>query len=174
MSVFVFNLESLFGHYCRIFSHLYGLEAVSLRYGNVFGPRQDPNSIYAAVMPKFIPVLLEGTPPVIYGDGKQSRDFTYVENVLQANLLAMTAPGIFGQVYNVTCGLQTTVNNLFSSLQEISARKIPAQYKKRRSGEVRRTLASIDLVRSHFGYEVKVELQEGLWAAWKWFQEKKG
>jgi UDP-glucose 4-epimerase len=86
----------------------------------------------------------------------------------------MTAPGIFGQVYNVTCGLQTTVNNLFSSLQEISARKIPAQYEKRRSGEVRRTLASIDLVRSHLGYEVKVELQEGLWAARKWFQEKKG
>jgi UDP-glucose 4-epimerase len=128
-------------HYCRIFFDLYGLETVSLRYFNVFGPRQDPQSMYAAVIPKFITALLKGISPIIYGDGQQSRDFTYVANVVQANLLAMNTTGISGRVFNIACGRQTTVNDLLSSLQEISGRPIVPQYKQPRSGEVRHSLA---------------------------------
>lgn len=159
-------------HYCRIFSDLYGLETVSLRYFNVFGPRQDPQSIYAAVIPKFITALLEEISPIIYGDGQQSRDFTYVANVVQANLLAMNTPGISGRVFNIACGRQITINNLLSSLQEISGRQIAPQYEQPRSGEVRHSLASIDLAKAHLGYAVKIEFEEGLKATWKRFQEK--
>jgi nucleoside-diphosphate-sugar epimerase len=158
--------------YCRIFSSLFDLETVSLRYFNVFGPRQDPYSIYSAVIPKFITALLNTNSPIIYGDGNQSRDFTYVENVVQANLLAMETPGISGQAFNIACGLQTTVNMLLSSLQDISGRKIPARHAEGRKGEVRHSLAAIDLARVHLGYTVKVGLHEGLAATWKWFQEK--
>ena len=159
-------------HYCRIFSDLYGLETVSLRYFNVFGPRQDPQSLYAAVIPKFISALRKGISPIICGDGQQSRDFTYVENVVQANLLAMKKPGISGRVFNIACGRQTTVNTLFYSLQEISGRPILPQYEQPRRGDVRHSLASIDLAKTHLGYTVKVELEEGLKTTWKWFQEK--
>ena len=159
-------------YYGRIFSCLYGLETVSLRYFNVFGPRQDPNSLYAAVIPRFITALLTGKSPNIFGDGNQSRDFTYVDNVVQANLLAAEAPGVSGGVFNIACGQQTTVNTLLSSLQEISGRKIFAQYEKPRSGEVRHSLASIDLAKESLGYEVKVDLQKGLSATWDWFREK--
>lgn len=159
-------------NYCRVFSNLYGLETVSLRYFNVFGPRQDPNSIYAAVIPKFITALLKGDSPVIYGDGQQSRDFTCVENVVKANLLAMKKPGISGEAFNIACGQRTTVNDLLSLLQEISSKKIPPRYEEPRRGEVRHSLASIDLARSRLGYAVKVGLKEGLCATWEWFREK--
>jgi len=159
-------------YYCQIFYNLYGLETVCLRYFNVFGPRQDPRSIYSAVIPKFIAALLESQPPVIYGDGNQSRDFTYVENVVQANLLAMERPGVAGQVFNIACGRQTSVNTLLSSLQKISGQRIPPQYERARSGEVRHSLAEIDLAKSCLGYEIKVGLPEGLSATWKWFKEK--
>ena len=161
-------------YYCRIFYNLYGLETVSLRYFNVFGPRQDPRSIYSAVIPKFITALLESKPPVIYGDGNQSRDFTYVENVVQANLLARERAGVAGQVFNIACGRQTSVNTLLSSLQEISGQRVPPHYERARSGEVRHSLAEIDLAKSRLGYEIKVGLPEGLSATWKWFKEKKG
>jgi UDP-N-acetylglucosamine 4-epimerase len=159
--------------YCRIFSELYGLETVSLRYFNVFGPRQDPRSIYSAVIPKFIDALFGKDSPVIYGDGNQSRDFTYVENVVQANLLAMERPGISGQVFNIACGRQTTVNDLLFRLQEISGRKVGARYDPPRRGEVRHSLAQIDLARSRLGYEIKVDLSDGLRHTWKWFEEKR-
>ena len=159
--------------YCRIFSRIYGLETASLRYFNVFGPRQDPKSIYAAVIPRFITSLLHGEPPCIYGDGNQSRDFTYVENVVQANLLAMERPGISGGVFNIACGEQTSVNKLLSLIQEISGRKTPARYEKPRTGEVRHSLASIDAARSSLGYEVKIELRQGLSRTWEWFQERR-
>jgi UDP-N-acetylglucosamine 4-epimerase len=159
--------------YCRIFSEIYGLETVSLRYFNVFGPRQDPHSIYSAVIPKFIDALLRKDSPIIYGDGNQSRDFTYVENVVQANLLAMERPGISGQVFNIACGRQTTVNDLLFWLQEISGRKADARYDPPRKGEVRHSLAQIDLARSRLGYDIKVELPEGLRHTWKWFEEKR-
>jgi nucleoside-diphosphate-sugar epimerase len=159
--------------YCRIFSEIYGLETVSLRYFNVFGPRQDPHSIYSAVIPKFIDALLRKDSPIIYGDGNQSRDFTYVENVVQANLLAMERPGISGQVFNIACGRQTTVNDLLSWLQEISGRKADARHNPPRKGEVRHSLAQIDLARSRLGYDIQVELPEGLRHTWKWFEEKR-
>jgi nucleoside-diphosphate-sugar epimerase len=158
--------------YCRIFSELYGLETVSLRYFNVFGPRQDPRSLYSAVIPKFIDALLRMDSPVIYGDGNQSRDFTYVGNVVQANLLAMEKSGISGQVFNIACGRQTTINDLLFRLREISGRKTDARYDPPRRGEVRHSLAQIDLARSRLGYETKTELSEGLRRTWKWFEEK--
>jgi len=158
--------------YCRIFARLYGLETVSLRFFNVFGPRQDPNSLYAAVIPRFITALLTGQSPHIFGDGNQSRDFTYVENVVAANLLAAETPGISGEVFNIACGRQTTVITLLSTLQGISGRNIPPQYEEARSGEVRHSLSSIELAKAHLGFTVKVDLEEGLRATWKWFQKK--
>jgi nucleoside-diphosphate-sugar epimerase len=161
-------------HYCRIFSDLFGLETVSLRYFNVFGPRQNPRSVYSAVIPKFILALLRGNAPIIYGDGNQSRDFTYVDNVVHANLLAMETSGISGEVFNIACGKQSTVNDLLSYLQEISGRKIPPRYDHPRSGEVRHSLAAIGLARSRLGYETKMELKEGLRLTWRWFQDRIG
>jgi nucleoside-diphosphate-sugar epimerase len=161
-------------HYCRIFSDLFGLETVSLRYFNVFGPRQNPRSVYSAVIPKFILALLRGNAPIIYGDGNQSRDFTYVDNVVHANLLAMETSGISGEVFNIACGKQSTVNDLLSYLQEISGRKIPPRYDQPRSGEVRHSLAAIGLARSRLGYETKMELKVGLRLTWRWFQDRIG
>jgi UDP-glucose 4-epimerase len=158
--------------YCRIFSEIYGLETVSLRYFNVFGPRQDPQSIYAAVIPKFITALRRGVPPIIYGDGQQSRDFTFVANVVQANLLAMKTPGIAGRVFNIACGRQITISNLLSSLEEISGRPTTPRYEPGRSGEVRHSLASIDSAKVHLGYAVQVELEKGLRTTWDWFGQK--
>ncbi len=156
-------------YYCQMFFNLYGLETVSLRYFNVFGPRQDPQSIYAAVIPKFIAALRESKPPVIYGDGNQSRDFTYVENVVQANLVARERAGVAGQMFNIACGQPTSVNVLLSLLQDISGGKIPPRYESPRSGEVRHSFASIDLAKSGLGYEVKIGMPEGLLATWNWF-----
>jgi nucleoside-diphosphate-sugar epimerase len=157
--------------YCRIFSHLFGLETVSLRYFNVFGPRQDPKSIYSAVIARFMDALLHENHPVIYGDGEQSRDFTYVENVVQANLLAMEAQAISGRVFNIACGQRISVNNLLSCLQDISGIKIPALFETARSGEVRHSLSSIDQARIHLGYEPRIVFQDGLAATWEWFRK---
>ena len=161
-------------NYCRIFSHLYGLETVTLRYFNVFGPRQDPTSIYSAVIPKFITAAQKGESPVIYGDGTQSRDFTFVENVTEANLLAMDIPGVSGQVFNIACGQQTAVNDLLSILQDISGRKTLAKYVQPRKGEVRHSWASIQLAKTILQYNVKVGIREGLSATWNWFQKNRG
>jgi nucleoside-diphosphate-sugar epimerase len=158
--------------YGKIFSGLYNLETVSLRYFNVFGPRQDPQSIYAAVIPRFIQALLKGDSPVIYGDGNQSRDFTYVDNVVQANLHALETPGISGRVFNIACGQKVTINELLAHLQGIAGQKIPPRFEPARSGEVRHSLSSIRLARAHLGYEAKVGLQEGLAATWRWFQKE--
>lgn len=157
--------------YLRIFSQIYSLETVSLRYFNVFGPRQDPHSIYSAVIPRFISALRKGEPPVIYGDGEQSRDFTYVENVVLANLLALKRPGISGQVFNIACGGQTSVNDLFARLQEISGRNISSRHEKPREGEVRHSTADIRLAKQRLGYEIKVGLSEGLQKTFGWFDQ---
>jgi nucleoside-diphosphate-sugar epimerase len=156
--------------YCRIFCHLYGLETVALRYFNVFGPRQDPNSIYSAVIARFIHSLLFGKSPVIYGDGNQSRDFTYVENVVRANLLAMEAPGVAGRVFNIACGQRISVNELLSRLQDISGIRAPARFEPARTGEIRHSFSSIRQARTLLGYEPRVNFQEGLAATWEWFQ----
>jgi nucleoside-diphosphate-sugar epimerase len=149
-------------NYARSFHNVYGLETVMLRYFNVFGPRQDPSSAYAAVIPSFISRLADGVSPVIYGDGEQSRDFTYVENVVQANLLALTAPGVAGQLFNIACGERVTLNRLLAELQSILDTDVPAAYAAPRPGEVRHSLADISRARERLGYEPTVSLTAGL------------
>ncbi|MBI1987643.1 MAG: SDR family oxidoreductase [Nitrospinae bacterium] len=148
--------------YCKVFAHAYGLETVSLRYFNVFGPRQDPLSFYAAVIPKFIQLALMGEPLPIFGDGEQSRDFTYIDNVVQANLLAMRAEGAPGQVFNIGCGERITLNQLVEELGGILGRDLPRGYHAPRPGDVRHSLADISKAQSLLGYQPAVGFREGL------------
>jgi len=148
--------------YCRSFWEVYGLETVALRYFNVFGPRQDPLSQYAAVFPRFIKAFLTKTPPTVYGDGNQSRDFTFVENIVDANVLAAEAGGVGGQVFNVACGRATTVNELIDELSKISGVTVEPSYEPTRAGDVRHSLADIGRAARHLGYRPRVEFSEGL------------
>ena len=148
--------------YCRAFSQVYGLETVALRYFNVFGPRQDPNSQYSAVIPHFINAALHGKGVTIFGDGEQSRDFTYVDNVVEANLLAMDAPGVSGRTYNIACGDRISLNELVASIGRILGRAIEPEYAPPRLGDVRHSMADIALARKELGYEVGVGFDEGL------------
>jgi UDP-glucose 4-epimerase len=148
--------------YCRSFHHVYGLETVSLRYFNVFGPRQDPQSEYAAVIPRFIWAYRHGEPPVIFGDGEQSRDFTYVENVVRANLAALEVKAIGGRVYNIACGDRITLNELAETLrQEIGCDTEPV-HGPDRAGDVRHSMADISKARAELEYEPVVGLEEGV------------
>jgi UDP-glucose 4-epimerase len=149
-------------HYCKLYHSLYGLETISLRYFNVFGPGQDPHSEYSAVVPKFINALLANRPITIFGDGEQSRDFTYVENVVEANLLAAHATAMAGNVCNVGCGERITLNTLIRLLEEIIGVKAKVNYAEAKPGDVRHSLADIMAARHILGYEPKVMLQEGL------------
>ena len=149
-------------HYCSVFSRLYGLTCVSLRYFNVFGPRQNPESQYAAVIPKFFTALLKGEAPTVHGDGEQSRDFTFVRNVAEANLLACTAPVRGGEVLNIACGRRTTLNELLRLVRAVCGVDIPARYGPPRPGDVRHSLADISRARRTIGYEPAVDLEEGL------------
>jgi UDP-N-acetylglucosamine/UDP-N-acetyl-alpha-D-glucosaminouronate 4-epimerase len=148
--------------YCRAFSQVYGLETVALRYFNVFGPRQDPNSQYSAVIPHFITAALQGKGVTIFGDGEQSRDFTYVDNVVEANLLAMKASDVSGQTYNIACGYRISLNDLVASIGRILGRTIEPEYGPPRPGDVRHSMADITLAREQLGYEVGVSFDEGL------------
>jgi UDP-glucose 4-epimerase len=148
--------------YCRSFGEIYGLESVALRYFNVFGPRQDPRSQYAAVVPNFIEALLTGKRPTIFGDGEQSRDFTYVENVTEANLLAMDADVAPGRVYNVACGRAVTLNQLFAALCELTDADVEPVYAASRPGDVRHSLADLTRSRADLGYRPRVGLRDGL------------
>jgi nucleoside-diphosphate-sugar epimerase len=148
--------------YCRSFFEVYGLETVSLRFFNVFGPRQDPLSQYAAVIPNFISALLDGESPVVFGDGEQSRDFTYVDNVVDANLGALESPTAPGRVYNIACNDSVTLNELADELRELMGAHARPVHAAPRPGEVRHSLASIDAARHDLGYEPKVTLREGL------------
>jgi nucleoside-diphosphate-sugar epimerase len=149
-------------HYCRVFYELYGLETVSLRYFNVYGPRQDPASEYAAVIPKFIALALEGKPLEVHGDGHQSRDFTYVDDAVQATLLAATAPEVGGAVLNVGAGSTHSVLDLVRTLEAILGRHLEVRHTPPRPGDVRITLADIASARRRLGYEPRVPLEEGL------------
>ena len=161
--------------YCQVFYHVYGLETVVLRYFNVFGPRQDPESQYAAVVPKFITALLRNEPPTIFGDGEQSRDFTYVENVVEANLLATQAKGtdVAGQVFNIACGTRITINKLAQMLAEIIGvdPELEPHYAPPRPGDVRHSLADISKGQEFLGYHVKVDLFEGLKRTVDWYRQ---
>lgn len=148
--------------YCRNFYDLFGLETVALRYFNVFGPRQDPMSQYAAVIPKFITALAEGKPPTIYGDGEQSRDFTYIENVVRANLLAARAEGAAGEMMNFACGERYTLNEILKKLQEIMKTDIQPIFADSRPGDVKHSLADTRKSRKLLGYTPHVSLEEGL------------
>lgn len=148
--------------YCRAFGEVYGLETVAIRYFNVFGPRQDPRSQYAAVVPNFIASLLHGERPTIDGDGEQSRDFTYVENVVEANVLSASAPDAAGRVYNVACGESVTLNELFAQLSDLLGSDVAPIYSDPRPGDVRHSLADISAARHDLGYEPAVLLREGL------------
>jgi nucleoside-diphosphate-sugar epimerase len=148
--------------YCRNFYDLFGLETVALRYFNVFGPRQDPMSQYAAVIPKFITALAEGKPPTIYGDGEQSRDFTYIENVVRANLLAARAEGAAGEMMNFACGERHTLNEILAKLQKIMKTDVKPIFADPRPGDVKHSLADTRKSRKLLGYTPHVSLEEGL------------
>lgn len=148
--------------YCASFFHSYGLETVSLRYFNVFGPRQDPNGAYAAVIPKFITRMLAGQPPIIFGDGKQSRDFTYVENVVAGNLAAATAKGVGGQVFNIASGSSFSLLDLAGSLNALLGTGLEPIFETVRVGDVRDSLADISAARRDLGYEPLVDFATGL------------
>lgn len=148
--------------YCQIFCQLYGLETVSLRYFNVFGPNQDPTSQYSAVIPKFIKLIMQDKEPVIYGDGSQSRDFTYVENNVWANILACTADKAAGEVINIACGERYTLLDLVQMINKILGKDIEPKFEPERPGDVKHSLAGIEKARELLGYEVKVDFKEGL------------
>ena len=149
-------------NYCRAFHSVYGLETVAIRYFNVFGPRQDPLSQYSAVIPKFIKALMEGDRPKIFGDGEQSRDFTFIDNTVDANLLAAEAEGIAGETFNVACGERFSLNTLLSELASIQGVHAEAEYLDARPGDVPHSQASIDKARDRMGYEPHVSFAEGL------------
>jgi len=156
--------------YCRIFSKHFGLETVSLRYFNVFGPRQALDDEYAVVIPKFINCILNDTPPPIFGNGKQSRDFTYVDNVVQANLLSSTTPGVSGEVFNVANGKDNTVLELVDILNNIIGKSIKPQFKPIRPGDVFKTIADISKIQKLLGYKTNVNFAEGLKRTVEWFK----
>jgi UDP-glucose 4-epimerase len=148
--------------YCRLYSELYGLETVALRYFNVFGPRQNPESQYAAVVPRFVVACLRGEAPVVYGDGEQTRDFTFVEDAVRANLLAAQAGGAVGQVVNVAGGRRVSLNELLREIGALCGTSLRARHEPARAGDVRDSLADLTRARSLLGYEPRVSLREGL------------
>lgn len=149
-------------HYLRAWHSVYGLETVSLRYFNVFGPRQDPQSEYAAVIPRFIVKMMRGERPTIYGDGLQSRDFTFVENNVEANLLACTAPGAAGQVFNIACGKSYTLLDLVAAINGALGTAIDPIHEPARTGDVRHSLADIGAAERALGFRPTVSFEEGL------------
>jgi nucleoside-diphosphate-sugar epimerase len=147
---------------CSIFTRIYGLETVALRYFNVFGPRQDPKSEYAAVIPRFLTALLTKEQPIVFGDGEQTRDFTFVENVVQANLKAAIAPEANGQVMNIGCGTRVSLNEVLRIAGELLETKFSADYRPARSGDVKDSLADIQKAQHLIGYEPAIGFSDGL------------
>jgi UDP-glucose 4-epimerase len=152
--------------YCQIFSQIYGLETVALRYFNVFGPRQDPTSQYSAVIPKFIRLIMADKEPVIYGDGSQSRDFTFVENNVWANIQACTAPKAAGEVINIACGERYTLIELVQMINEILGKNIEPKFETDRAGDVKHSLAGIEKAKERLSYEVRVDFRKDCVERW--------
>ena len=148
--------------YCRSFHAVYDLETVALRYFNVFGPRQDPLSQYAAVIPNFLTAALDGERPTVFGDGTQTRDFTYISNVVDANLLAIQAANVAGQSINVACGARISLNDVLDTLSELTEKQLEPVYLPPRTGDVPHSMANIELARAVLGFEPKVTFREGL------------
>jgi nucleoside-diphosphate-sugar epimerase len=161
-------------YYCQVWTRTYNFETVCLRYFNVFGPRQDPSSPYSGVISRFISALLRGEQPVIYGDGEQSRDFTYVANAVDANLRAAETTTGVGQVINVANGERITLNQLLDTLKQITGKpEVDAEYRETRVGDVRHSLADISRAREHLGYEPQVGLEEGLRKTIEWWKQSR-
>jgi len=158
-------------YYCSVFYKVFGLETISLRYFNVFGPQQDPTSQYAAAIPAFVTAILKDEPPTIYGDGEQSRDFTYIDNVVEANLLAARAKHTKGEVINVACGEAVTVNAIINIINELLSKNINPTYTDPRPGDVKHSLADITLAKKLIGYKTKVPFKQGLQLAINWYRE---
>jgi UDP-glucose 4-epimerase len=158
-------------YYCSVFSGVFGLETISLRYFNVFGPNQDPKSQYAAAIPAFVTSILKNKPPTIYGDGEQSRDFTYIDNVVQANLLAARAKKTSGQVVNIACGTAVTVNEIIDIINQTLGKNVKPIYAEARAGDVKHSLADITAARNLIGYQPKVSFKDGLQKAIVWYRD---
>jgi nucleoside-diphosphate-sugar epimerase len=158
-------------YYCKVFTRVYGLETVALRYFNVFGPRQDPGSQYSGVVSRFISALFGNQRPVIYGDGEQSRDFTFIDNVVAANLNAGSSAGANGKVINVANGQRVTLNELLDVLKDLTGKpEVTAEYLEPRVGDVKHSLADITMARELLAYESKVDLREGLSRTIDWWK----
>ena len=160
--------------YAISFHRVYGLETVSLRYFNIFGPRQDANSEYSAVLATFISRMLRGEQPAIFGDGQQSRDFTYIDNAVEANLLACEAPAAqaAGRVFNVATGQRADLNRTYSLLQKLTGYSGPARFTSERAGDIKHSLADISLAQKHLGYQVRVDFEEGLRRTVEWYRQQ--
>ncbi len=165
-----YGVSKLIGElYGSVFNRCYGLEFVTLRYFNVFGPRQDPGSPYSGVLSLFMTSIQKGERPTVYGDGEQSRDFTYIENVVQANLRACETPGVSGMVFNAGTGNRYTLNQTLSLLEKFAGRPSRAKYVEPRSGDIRDSQADICLARQKLGYDPKIGFEEGLRRTWDWY-----
>ncbi len=161
-------------HYMTSFYRCYGLETVALRYFNIFGPRQDPASPYSGVLAKFITQMLSGQQPTIFGDGEQSRDFTYIDNAVEANLLACQAPAqVAGKVFNVATGRRVTLNETFKMLQQLTSYSGSPIYGAERGGDIKHSLADISLAEKHLGYKPKVNFEDGLRRTVDWYRSQK-
>jgi nucleoside-diphosphate-sugar epimerase len=158
-------------YYCTVFFKVFGLETVSLRYFNVFGPHQDPTSQYAAAIPAFVTAILKDKPPTVYGDGLQSRDFTYVDNVVEANLLAARAKQTRGEVLNIACGQAVTVNEVIEIINESLGKNIKPKYDPPRPGDVKHSLADITLAQKTIGFKPRVQFKDGLQKAINWYSD---
>ena len=160
--------------YAQVFGRVYGLETVSIRYFNVFGPRQNPSSQYSGALSRFMLALLEGESPIVYGDGEQSRDFTYVDNVADETLRACEASGASGMVFNGGTGVRTTLNQVLKLLEKITGKKIQPTYEPPRVGDIRHSQSDISLARKTLGYEPGVDFEEGLSRTWNWYNSTYG
>ncbi|MHC4720799.1 MAG: SDR family oxidoreductase [Planctomycetota bacterium] len=157
-------------YYCTVFYKVFGLETVSLRYFNVFGPHQDPASQYAAAIPAFVTAILKDQPPTVFGDGEQSRDFTYVDNVVEANLLAARVEHTAGEVLNIACGQAITVNEIIDVINDLLGKNIKPIYDAPRPGDVRHSLADITLAKNLIGYKPTISFKQGLQLAIDWYR----
>ena len=166
-----YALNKLVGeYYARVFWESYGVDTISLRYFNVFGPHQDPASDYAAAIPAFVSAILSGEQPVVYGDGEQTRDFTFIDNVVDANLCAALAPSPRGQVVNIACGECVSVNQVIALINKLLGTDITPRYEPPRPGDVKHSHADIALARAVIGYEPRVMFEEGLTRAIEWYK----
>ncbi len=172
-----YGIHKLVGeHYCRVFYHLYGLRTVSLRYFNVFGPYQNPESDYAAVIPKFINMVVANQKPTIFGDGEQTRDFTYVSNIVNANICACESDlgDNFGQVFNIACNQSISLNELVAMINDILGKNIEPVYLEPREGDIKHSLADINKAKDIMGFAPKILMKEGLRLTVEWYKAQHG